>query len=207
MRRILMRSTLFLAVAIGCWQVMVGVSQGQTDVPQPEVQSTYYGTPAPMHPDLFYNYYPNTNVGINSAEMYPSPIPTPPVVGHTYYTYEALLPHEHMYSHKRVYYNYYGEGQFYTPGHEIGCPCQQCSANNPGGYGINKTTVTWQHGPFSFLQNPGIHHVGFSFRSGLGMGTGLLNGKCRSGLGANCRCGRGGCRGGNCQSGNCKTCN
>ncbi|HLA85358.1 MAG TPA: hypothetical protein VJL29_11235 [Thermoguttaceae bacterium] len=55
-------------------------------------------------PDLFYNYYvpagPNDAVG---AEMYVSPRPTPPLVGHTWVTYQPLLPHEYLYKHKRTY--------------------------------------------------------------------------------------------------------
>ena len=34
-------------------------------------------------------------------------MPTPPLVGHTYYTYQPLYPHEFMYAHKRVYHHHY----------------------------------------------------------------------------------------------------
>ena len=54
--------------------------------------------------DLFYNYYVPP-VGPNSvgAELYLCPRPTPPLVGHTYITYQPLMPHEMLYQHHRVY--------------------------------------------------------------------------------------------------------
>jgi hypothetical protein len=54
--------------------------------------------------DLFYNYYVPP-VGPNSvgAELYVSPRPTPPMVGHTYITYQPLSPHEFLYRHHRHY--------------------------------------------------------------------------------------------------------
>ena len=55
-------------------------------------------------PDLFYNYYvPPGPAGGTGAELYVSPRPTPPMVGHTWITYQPLLPHEFMYRHKRCY--------------------------------------------------------------------------------------------------------
>lgn len=53
--------------------------------------------------DLFYNYYTEPGYGGLSAEMYLSPRPTPPLVGHTYITYQPLLPHEFLYPHRRTY--------------------------------------------------------------------------------------------------------
>jgi hypothetical protein len=35
--------------------------------------------------------------------MYPCPRPTPPLVGHTYVTYQPLMPQEFLYKHCRVY--------------------------------------------------------------------------------------------------------
>ncbi|NLF07429.1 MAG: hypothetical protein GX594_05550 [Pirellulaceae bacterium] len=54
--------------------------------------------------DLFYNYY-SPAVGYESvgARMYPCPRPVPPRVGHTYFTYQPLMPHEFLYRHARVY--------------------------------------------------------------------------------------------------------
>lgn len=55
--------------------------------------------------DLFYNYYVPGNP---PAQMYLSPRPTPPLVGHTYITYQPLYPHEYLYHHSRSYYGYDG---------------------------------------------------------------------------------------------------
>ncbi len=57
--------------------------------------------------DLFYNYYvapyPCNCYGAEGAELYISPRPTPPLVGHTYITYQPLMPHEFLYRHHRCY--------------------------------------------------------------------------------------------------------
>jgi hypothetical protein len=59
-------------------------------------------------PDLFYNYYvpgvPCNGYGAEGAQMYPCPRPTPPLVGHTFFTYQPLMPHEFLYKHHRCYY-------------------------------------------------------------------------------------------------------
>jgi len=71
--------------------------------------------------DLFYNYYvPPGDAGDVGAQMYLSPRPTPPLVGHTYVTYQPLMPHEFLYPHKRHYVRYH--------------PCR----------GYTKTTVHWK---------------------------------------------------------------
>ena len=57
--------------------------------------------------DLFYNYYyPGSLVGGPPVSMYPSPLPVPARVGHTYITYQPLYPHEFMYPHSRTYRRY-----------------------------------------------------------------------------------------------------
>jgi hypothetical protein len=63
-------------------------------------------------PDLFYNYYVGPP-GV-PAQLYPSPRPTPPMVGWTYITYQPLMPHEFLYHHHRHYYRYYPDGGFTT---------------------------------------------------------------------------------------------
>ncbi len=70
---------------------------------------------------LFYNYYvpPGPSGGV-PAQMYVCPRPTPPMVGHTYVTYQPLAPHEFLYRHHRVYYR-----------------------SNPGA-GATVTTVHWR---------------------------------------------------------------
>ncbi len=58
-------------------------------------------------PDLFYNFYvPPTGFAGVGAELYPSPRPVPPLVGHTYVTYQPLMPHEFLYRHSRTYWRY-----------------------------------------------------------------------------------------------------
>ncbi len=72
-------------------------------------------------PGLFYNYYaPPGPYGGVGAQLYVCPLPTPPLVGHTYVTYEPLMPHEFLYRHSRTYLR-----------------------RHPGG-GWTKTIVTWQ---------------------------------------------------------------
>jgi len=70
-----------------------------------------YGT-AGFRPDLFYNYYvPPVPYGCNGAlgaQLYVSPLPVPPLVGHTYITYQPLQPQEFLYKHKRCYERYNG---------------------------------------------------------------------------------------------------
>ena len=65
-------------------------------------------------PDLFYNFYVAPNCGGVGAQMYLAPVPVPERVGHTFYTYQSLMPHEMLYKHKRVYHRYYNEGRGLT---------------------------------------------------------------------------------------------
>lgn len=62
--------------------------------------------------DLFYNFYvgPAQYAGGAAGGMYPTPLPTPPLVGHTYITYQPLMPHEFLYRHHRTYHRHH-------PGH------------------------------------------------------------------------------------------
>jgi hypothetical protein len=71
-----------------------------------ECQYRFYG-----QPDLFYNYYAWPSCTGLGAELYLSPRPVPPHVGHTYITYQPLMPHEFMYHHHRTYHRYYNGGQ------------------------------------------------------------------------------------------------
>jgi hypothetical protein len=86
--------------------------------------------------DLFYNYYSPMNCGAHPAAMYTSPRPTPPLVGHTYYTYQPMLPHEMMYTHHRSYHAYYD-----------------------GGAGLNRTHVSWYVPPGWAVINGIKRHV------------------------------------------------
>ena len=58
-------------------------------------------------PDVFYNFYvppvpAGTAPGLG-AQLYVSPRPVPPRVGHTWNTYPPFMPHEFLYRHRRRY--------------------------------------------------------------------------------------------------------
>ncbi len=54
--------------------------------------------------DLFGNYYEGPQPSGTAAQMYVSPLPVPPHVGHTYTTYQPLMPHEYLHRHTRSHY-------------------------------------------------------------------------------------------------------
>jgi hypothetical protein len=68
------------------------------------------------HPDLFYNHYqgPTACGDGTPVQLYVGPRPTPPLVGHTYITYQPLMPHEFLYCHHRTYHKYYRNGGYTT---------------------------------------------------------------------------------------------
>jgi hypothetical protein len=59
-----------------------------------------------------------------TAAAFPAPYPTPSLVGHTYYTYQPLMPNEFLYRHHRSYHQYYNNGM-----------------------GLNRTRVAWHYNP------------------------------------------------------------
>jgi len=68
-------------------------------------------------PQLFYNYYVPGTCGGMPVALYLAPRPVPPIVGHTYYTYQPFLPHELLYVHDRTYHRYYDNGRGLTRTH------------------------------------------------------------------------------------------
>lgn len=60
---------------------------------------------------LFANQYTQGYANQATAQMYLSPVPVPAWVGHTYYTYQPLNPHEMMYRHNERFHSYYDNGQ------------------------------------------------------------------------------------------------
>lgn len=74
--------------------------------------SNCYSPHVQAPPDLFYNFYVQPAADGTSAQLYLSPVPTPRMVGHTYITYQPLMPHEMMYHHARRYYRYNVSGGF-----------------------------------------------------------------------------------------------
>lgn len=146
---------------------------------------------------LFSQYYTQPGASMVNAEMYPAPLPVPAHVGHTYYTYQPLMPHEMMYQHARNYYNYHaGSDAFYTNG-----DCRW-----PYGGALTKTRVRWQAGgtyynmtgncrPFAALNYKLSKHWYSARQPGAGLrGWGLGHGKCH-----------GGCLAGQCPTGECET--
>lgn len=98
--------------------------------------------------NLFSQYYTQPGASTVNAELYPAPHQVPRHVGHTYNTYQPLMPHEFMYAHQRDYYRYYATPEnFYS--NQCGGPTDR------GGYGLNKTTVRWQSGSNSVAPLPG----------------------------------------------------
>ena len=92
MNRIVLRGAIVLAVCVAAWSVFSCGSQ-----------EAFAAGPRTA-PDLFYNYYvPPGPMGGVGAQLYVCPVPTPPTVGHTYVTYQPLMPHEFLYQHRRTY--------------------------------------------------------------------------------------------------------
>lgn len=78
----------------------------------------------PMIPQLTGGNYSVQGVPFgDSARLYPSPRPTPPLVGRTSITYQPLAPHEFLYEHHRVY------------------------RTSHGAAGTTRTSVRWNHRP------------------------------------------------------------
>ncbi len=97
MRVFALRTRLILAATIVAAAAMYGAEATASDG---------MFAPRPRY-DLFYNYYVGPSIyGGQPAQLYVSPRPTPPFVGHTYITYQPLLPHEFLYKHCRWYVRY-----------------------------------------------------------------------------------------------------
>lgn len=71
----------------------------------------YGGARTYGRPDLFYNYYTQGYSNAVNAQMYVSPLPVPPFVGHTFMTYQPLQPEHYLYWHQDRYHNYYDGGR------------------------------------------------------------------------------------------------
>ncbi len=83
------------------------------------------------NPDLFYNYYTKGNVNSANAQMYLSPLPVPPNVGHTFFTYQPFYPEEMLYWHKNKFHNVYdnGRGLNRTKATYFSPPVRQAASN------------------------------------------------------------------------------
>lgn len=92
------RTKILTVVAALALPLLWSVESG--NISQARAEGVRHATPD----DLFYNYYvPPVGCPSVGAELYPCPRPTPPMVGHTYVTYQPLMPQEFLYKHCRVY--------------------------------------------------------------------------------------------------------
>jgi hypothetical protein len=94
MRRTFLRSTIHLVIGVAL--LMVAASWDANRAMKAWADS-------PVKP-LFSNAYvsPEEPNGVG-AQLYLCPRPVPPLVGHTYITYQAMMPEEFLYPHARVY--------------------------------------------------------------------------------------------------------
>jgi len=79
-------------------QVTYGGEMGA--VPEAGLVPVYYYN---MSPGPFWNYYSAPVYGGPTAQMYLSPRPTPPWVGHTFYTYPPFYPHHYLWHHNQIW--------------------------------------------------------------------------------------------------------
>lgn len=122
----ILRLTILVVMALLAWYVPSGLSfqalGAEKQAPPAPTPAAENGAPAvlngqngvpeaaPAYPPGAFNYYVHPGqAGQVGAQLYISPRPTPPLVGHTYITYPPLMPHEFLYQHHRVY-------QTYNPG-------------------------------------------------------------------------------------------
>ena len=90
------RASLVICLMAGVWQSCQGV---QANEGRWKKSISYQDKN-----DLFANYQVGPHPSGTAAQMYVSPLPVPAQVGHTYTTYQPLMPHEYMYRHTRSHY-------------------------------------------------------------------------------------------------------
>ncbi len=97
-----LRICLLVAIVLAGWVAVGHLVENRAEA------AVRYRTP----PNLFYNYYvPAVGCPGIGARLYVCPRPTPPLVGHTYVTYEPLMPHEFLWKHCRVYKRKHPDGK------------------------------------------------------------------------------------------------
>jgi hypothetical protein len=98
MRQTVIRSTICLAIGLALLLVAGNLDPNHT------TQAWAGGLRHAATGELFQNQYvpPVEPKGVG-ATLYPCPRPTPPLVGHTYITYEPLMPEQFLYRHHQVY--------------------------------------------------------------------------------------------------------
>ncbi len=103
----------------------------------PAASDSYVGDVAPGiqrsygQPDLFYNFYTEGAANRANAQMYLSPMPIPPNVGHTFYTYQPFSPHHMLYPHQNRFHSHYdcGRGMNRTRASYYYPPVRQTASN------------------------------------------------------------------------------
>ena len=146
------RTVVIAVVAAVCFGFLTEATHGQGPLPN----------------NLFAQYTTQGNANLSNAGMYPAPHWVPRQMGHTYYTYQPLMPHEMMYAHSRNYYNYYAPAdRFYANKY----------GHHRGGAGLTKTQVVWQNGCSHMAPLPGnmrpfaaIHYKLAAHKYGLNSG-------------------------------------
>jgi hypothetical protein len=108
MNRIVVRAAVLLAVAIVVATAFA--TQAQAQPPGRLHQAWCNPYSEGYGGDLFYNQYWQGYCD-RPVGMYLAPYPTPPLVGHTYVTYQPLMPQEYLYKHHRSYHSYYNGGR------------------------------------------------------------------------------------------------
>lgn len=115
----------------------VPATQIEEQVPAVAATDSYVGDVAPGiqrgygQPDLFYNFYTQGAANRANAQMYLSPMPIPPNVGHTYYTYQPFYPHHMLYPHQNRFHRHYdcGRGMNRTKASYYYPPVRQTASN------------------------------------------------------------------------------
>lgn len=131
--------TVVAIMALACFTFSTETSNAQ------ECASCSAGGGNTLNNNLF-SQYTTQGQGSATAGMYPAPHYVPSRVGHTYYTYQPLMPHEMMHAHSKNYYNYYGGSEMFY---------RNKYGQHSGGSGLNKTTVVWQNGANHIAPLPG----------------------------------------------------
>lgn len=83
---------ILIAAAVAGTAGVAGPIDGGVEAPVPDVFFNFYTPPVPA------GGYPGMG-----AQLYVSPRPVPPRVGHTWHTYPPFMPHEFLYKHRRRY--------------------------------------------------------------------------------------------------------
>ena len=108
MNRMFMRTVVLLAAAVVLTTAFA--TQAQAQPPGRLHQAWCNPYSEGYGGDLFYNQYWQGYCD-RPVAMYIAPYPTPPLVGHTYVTYQPLMPQEYLYKHHRSYHSYYNGGR------------------------------------------------------------------------------------------------